>query len=114
MTFYELLLQGEAIGDAGDLEEAIATLREARPEELSWQQLCTDPESAPIIRRYRSFEAFLDNEDAVETIRPTAAMLEPESESESQSEPEWPSESQPDQGSGPERLDDPLNGPLDN
>ncbi|MFM2081089.1 MAG: hypothetical protein RLZZ219_1771 [Cyanobacteriota bacterium] len=77
MTFYELLLQGEAIGDAADLEEAIATLREARPKQLSWQQLCDDPAAAPLIRRYRSFEAFLDNEDAIETIQPCVSMLEP-------------------------------------
>jgi hypothetical protein len=77
MTFYELLLQGEAFGDAGDLEEAIAAFREARPKELSWQELCADPDAAPEIRRYRSFEAFLDNEDAIETIHPTVAMLEP-------------------------------------
>ena len=77
MTFYELLLQGEAFGDAADLDEALETLREARPKELSWEQLCADPEEAPVIRSYRSFEAFLDNEDAVETILPTPAMLEP-------------------------------------
>ena len=76
MTFYELLLQGEAFGDAGDLEEALAAFREARPKELSWEELCADPDAAPEIRRYRSFEAFLDNEDAIETIHPTAAMLE--------------------------------------
>ena len=76
MTFYELLLQGEAFGDAGDLEEALAVFREAKPKELSWDELCADPAAAPEMRRYRSFEAFLDNEDAIETIHPTAAMLE--------------------------------------
>ena len=76
MTFYELVLQGEAFGDAGDLEEAIAAFREAKPKELSWQELCADPDAAPEIRRYRSFEAFLDNEDAIETIRPTVEMLD--------------------------------------
>jgi len=76
MTFYELLLQGDAFGDAGDLEEALAALREARPKDRTWQELCDDPEAAPQIRRYRSFEAFLDNEDAIETIHPTAAMLD--------------------------------------
>ena len=76
MTFYELLLQGEAFGDAGDLEEALDVLREAKPKELTWQELCADPDAAPEIRRYRSFDAFLDNEDAIETIHPTAAMLD--------------------------------------
>ncbi|MFM7313318.1 MAG: hypothetical protein ACKO0M_09150 [Cyanobium sp.] len=76
MTFYELVLQGEAFGDAADLEEALAALREARPKELTWEEICADPAAAPEIRRYRSFEAFLDNEDAIETIHPTAAMLD--------------------------------------
>ena len=76
MTFYELLLQGEAFGDAGDLDEAMAAFREAKPKELTWQQLCADPEAAPLIRRYRSFDAFLDNEDAIETIHPSPAMLD--------------------------------------
>lgn len=76
MTFYELLLQGEAFGDAGDLDEAIAAFREAKPKELTWQQLCQDPVAAPLIRRYRSFDAFLDNEDAIEIIHPSPSMLD--------------------------------------
>jgi hypothetical protein len=76
MTFYELLLQGEAFGDAGDLDEAMAAFREAKPKELTWEQLCQDPEAAPLIRRYRSFDAFLDNEDAIETIHPSPSMLD--------------------------------------
>jgi hypothetical protein len=47
-----------------------------KPKELSWQEVCADPSYAPTIRRYRSFEAFLDNEDELETILPTAEMLE--------------------------------------
>jgi hypothetical protein len=35
-----------------------------------------DPVYSPCIRRYRSFEAFLDNEDELETIHPTQEMLE--------------------------------------
>ena len=77
MTFYELLLQGEACGDAADLDEALEVLREARPKDLSWQELLADPATAPVIHRYRSFEAFLDNEDAIETIDPTLEMLDP-------------------------------------
>jgi hypothetical protein len=77
MTFYELLLQGEAFGDAGDLHEALAAFREARPKDLSWQELLADPATAPVIHRYRSFEAFLDNEDAIETLHPTLEMLDP-------------------------------------
>jgi hypothetical protein len=29
-----------------------------------------------LIRRYRSFDAFLDNEDAIETIHPSPSMLD--------------------------------------
>ena len=76
MTFFELLLQGEAFGDAGDMDEAIACFRAAKPKDLSWQDLCADPEAAPVIRRYRSFDAFLDNEDAIETIHPSPEMLD--------------------------------------
>jgi hypothetical protein len=76
MTFYELVLQGEAFGDAADLDEALAALREARPKDLTWQELFADPDAAPLIRRYRSFEAFLDNEDAVEVIVPSIDSLE--------------------------------------
>lgn len=76
MTFYELVLQGEAFADAADIEEALTAFREARPKQMTWQELCADPAAAPLIRRYRSFEAFLDNEDAVETIVLTIDMLE--------------------------------------
>ena len=76
MTFYELIWQGEGCGDAGDLEEALANFQEFRPKELSWQEVCADPSYSPTIHRFRSFEAYLDNEDALEVIEPTADMLE--------------------------------------
>ena len=76
MTFFELLWQGEGFSDAGDLAEALAGFQEVKPKELSWQEICADPSYAPTIRRYRSFEAFLDNEDELETILPTAEMLD--------------------------------------
>ena len=76
MTFYELLWEGEGCGDAADLAEALAFFQDLKPKELSWQEVCADPRYAPTIRRYRSFEAFLDNEDEVETILPTLEMLE--------------------------------------
>jgi hypothetical protein len=43
---------------------------------MDWQQVCADPAYSPTIRRYRSFDAFLDNEDEVETIHPTADLLQ--------------------------------------
>lgn len=76
MTFYELLWEGEGCGDAADLAEALAFFQELKPNGLTWQQVCADRRYDPTIRRYRSFEAFLDNEDELETIRPTLEMLE--------------------------------------
>lgn len=67
MTFLELLLGEQAVGDAADLQEALQVFQELKPEESSWQELCSDPATVPTIRRYSSFEAFLDNADALET-----------------------------------------------
>ncbi|NDG74455.1 MAG: hypothetical protein EBX49_03770, partial [Synechococcaceae bacterium WB8_1B_136] len=63
MTFYELLWEGEGCGDAADLAEALAFFQEIKPKQLSWEEVCGNPAYSPTIRRYRSFEAFLDNED---------------------------------------------------
>ena len=64
MTFYELIWRGEGCGDAADLEEALLNFQEIKPKELSWQEVFADAGQAPpCIRRYSSFEAFLDNED---------------------------------------------------
>jgi hypothetical protein len=76
MTFYELIWRGEGCGDAADLEEALAFFQELKPKSMDWQQVCADPDYSPTIRRYRSFDAFLDNEDEVETIHPTAELLQ--------------------------------------
>lgn len=76
-TFYELIWQGDGCGDAADLEEALLNFQEIKPKELSWQEVFADTaHEPPCIRRYRSFEAFLDNEDELETIHPSQAMLE--------------------------------------
>lgn len=87
MTFYELVWQEEGFSDAADLEEAIAAFLELKPKELSWSEVCADPTYGPTIRRYRSFDAFLDNEDAIETIVVTAAMFEAAEASQSAAEP---------------------------
>ncbi len=87
MTFYELVWQEEGFSDAADLEEAIAAFLELKPKELSWSEVCADPTYGPTIRRYRSFDAFLDNEDAIETIVVTAAMFESAEASQSAAEP---------------------------
>ncbi|MBM5813155.1 MAG: hypothetical protein FJ062_00065 [Cyanobacteria bacterium M_DeepCast_100m_m1_067] len=76
MGFFEVFWQGEAIGDGGDLEEALTAYLAVQPEEGSWAEACTAAEEQPCIRRYASFEAYLDNADELETIPVTAAMIE--------------------------------------
>ena len=80
MTFFEVYWRGECVADAGDLEEALACYAVVRPKELTWQeawdQAQAEGDPPPCVCRYRSFEAFLDNEEALETIHVTAAMLE--------------------------------------
>jgi hypothetical protein len=76
MGFFEVFWHGEAIGDGGDLEEALTAYLVVQPEEASWAEACAAPEAQPCIRRYGSFEAYLDNADELETIPVTAAMIE--------------------------------------
>jgi hypothetical protein len=76
MTFYEAIWHGEAIGDGGDEQEALASYAHVRPEQGDWQEACAAPGAEPCLRRYASFDAFLDNADALETLPVTAAMIE--------------------------------------
>jgi hypothetical protein len=76
MEFFEVFWHGEAIGDGGDLEEALTAYRAVQPEDGDWELACAQPNAEPCIRRYASFEAYLDNADELETIRVTAAMIE--------------------------------------
>ena len=76
MQFFEVIWHGEGIGDGGDLEEALQAYALVRPDEGSWADACAAPGAEPCIRRYGSFEAFLDNADELETIPVTAAMIE--------------------------------------
>lgn len=71
-----MLWMGDSFSDAADLEEALAGFLEVKPEGMTWPEVCGNDTYAPTIRRYRSFEAYLDNADALETIEVTAAMLE--------------------------------------
>jgi hypothetical protein len=77
MAFLELLLGDEVVGDAADLQEALEVFQELKPDDSSWPELCADPATAPTIRRYSSFEAFLDNADALETIQLRADQVAP-------------------------------------
>lgn len=80
MPFFEVYWRGECVADAGDLEEALACYAQVRPKELSWQeawdQAQAEGDPPPCVCRYGSFDAFLDNEEALETIPVTVAMLE--------------------------------------
>lgn len=76
MGFFEVCWQGEAIGDGGDLEEALTAYLTVQPEEGNWTDACAEAAVQPCIRRYASFEAYLDNADELETIPVTAAMIE--------------------------------------
>jgi hypothetical protein len=76
MGFFEVFWDGEAIGDGADLDEALAAYLAVQPEECSWSQAYADASCPPCIRRYASFEAYLDNADELETIPVTVTMIE--------------------------------------
>ena len=76
MGFFEVFWHGEAIGDGSDLDEALTAYLAVKPEEGSWAAACADAQAQPCVRRYASFEAYLDNADELETIPVTAAMIE--------------------------------------
>jgi len=77
--FFETLWQGESIGDGADLGEALLAYRAVRPGEDEWdgdwQALLSSCDADPHLLRYASFEAFLDNADALERIPVSAAMI---------------------------------------
>lgn len=76
MDFFEVLWHGEGIGDGGDLEEALMAYALVKPDDGDWTAACSASGAEPSIRRYASFDAFLDNADELETIPVTAAMIE--------------------------------------
>lgn len=75
MPFFEVVWHGEGIGDGADLEEALQAYAVVKPEDGDWEAACGHPGADPCVRRYASFDAFLDNADALETIPVTAAMI---------------------------------------
>jgi len=75
MAFFEALWHGEGIGDGGDLQEALLAYSTVQPEDGDWNAACASEGAQPSILRYRSFEAYLDNADELETIPVTAAMI---------------------------------------
>ena len=75
MAFFEVLWHGDQIGDGGDLEEALQAYAAVRPDDDDWEAACAEAGAEPCIRRYASFDAFLDNADELETIPVTAAQI---------------------------------------
>lgn len=75
MQFYEVLWHGDQIGDGGDLEEALQAYAVVKPDDNDWVAACAEAGADPCIRRYASFDAYLDNADELEIIPVTAAMI---------------------------------------
>lgn len=78
-AFFETLWHGESIGDGGDVGEALQAYAAVRPSDGSWDgdwfALCDADGADPHLLRYASFDAFLDNADALERIPVTAGMI---------------------------------------
>ena len=75
MQFYEVLWHGDQIGDGGDLEEALQAYAAVKPDDNDWDTACAEAGADPCIRRYASFDAYLDNADELETIPVSASMI---------------------------------------
>ncbi|MFZ9753949.1 MAG: hypothetical protein ACO3B3_10420 [Cyanobium sp.] len=76
MSFYEVIWQGEGIGDGGDRGEALQAYAAVAPDDGDWAAACSAKGAEPCLNRFASFDAYLDNADALETIPVTAAMIE--------------------------------------
>jgi hypothetical protein len=74
--FYEVFWHGEGIGDGGDPDEALLAYATVRPEDGDWRRACAEPGADPHLEHHASFEAYLDNADALEHLPVTAAMIE--------------------------------------
>ena len=75
MGFYEVIWHGDGIGDGGDLEEALQSFAAVKPEDGDWAKACADPGADPHVARFASFDAYLDNDEALEKIPVTAQMI---------------------------------------
>ena len=73
--FFEAIWHGEGIGDGGDLEEALQAYVAVKPEEGDWVEACAAEGAAPVIERFASFEAYLDNADPLERIAVSPQMI---------------------------------------
>ena len=73
--FFEAIWHGDGIGDGGDLEEALQSFAVVKPEDGNWEEACSAKGANPHIERFTSFEDYLDNSDALETIPVTSKMI---------------------------------------
>ena len=73
--FFEAIWHGEGIGDGGDLQEALQAYVTVKPDDNDWIAACAVEDADPRIERVASFDAYLDNEDALEVIAVTPQMI---------------------------------------
>ena len=73
--FFEAIWHGEGIGDGGDLEEALQSFVAVKPDDGDWVAACAADGALPNVERFASFDAYLDNKDALETIPVQAQMI---------------------------------------
>ncbi|MBE66880.1 MAG: hypothetical protein CL864_00180 [Cyanobium sp. SAT1300] len=73
--FFEAIWHGEGIGDGGDLEEALQSFVAVKPDDGDWDAACAVNGASPYVERFASFDAYLDNKDALETIPVQAQMI---------------------------------------
>ena len=73
--FFEAIWHGEGIGDGADLEEALQAYAVVKPEDDDWVEACSAEGADPVIERFSSFDAYMDNADPSETIAVTPTMI---------------------------------------
>ena len=73
--FFEAIWHGEGVGDGGDLEEALQSFVVVKPDDGDWVRACAVNGSDPVIERFASFDAYLDNADPLERIDVSAQMI---------------------------------------
>ena len=74
--FFEAIWNDEGIGDGGDLQEALQAYVAVKPDDNDWIAACASQEVPPRIERFASsFDAYLDNDDALEVIPVTPQMI---------------------------------------
>ena len=63
------------MGDGGDLEEALQAYVAVKPDDGDWVGACATDGADPVIERFTSFDAYLDNADPLERIAVTPQMI---------------------------------------